>query len=264
MRFHTRLTADEMRSVSLPAGVRWHRLDESGSRSRPRKFDMILEGSSNYGGQFGNIDYRAATWDQWGDVLGQLFDLDPTARVPQVYEGAYDFAWLTDDRYETDPDEPLVMHARHQWDYQGQPNERECKCGAVRRWHSRNIGDQNPEARYWQPTYPRRNAAGETVWACCESSIGPPCGHRAPPIVIPDRTAELHASRAAEREEFLARVAEQVSERDERRIYSDQRYDPDPPEERLGKYESDGAYARDYITNDRPDLLSRIDELIGE
>ena len=31
------------------------------------------------------------------------------------------------------------------------------------------------------PKYPRVNAAGETVWACCESSIGPECQHRAAP-----------------------------------------------------------------------------------
>lgn len=30
-----------------------------------------------------------------------------------------------------------------------------------------------------EPSYPRKNAAGETVWACCESSIGPVCQHRA-------------------------------------------------------------------------------------
>lgn len=27
--------------------------------------------------------------------------------------------------------------------------------------------------------YPRKNSDGETVWACCESSIGPVCAHRA-------------------------------------------------------------------------------------
>jgi hypothetical protein len=25
--------------------------------------------------------------------------------------------------------------------------------------------------------YPRKNAEGETVWACCESRIGPMCWH---------------------------------------------------------------------------------------
>ena len=29
--------------------------------------------------------------------------------------------------------------------------------------------------------YPRRNESGETVWACCESSIGPTCRHRTEP-----------------------------------------------------------------------------------
>lgn len=27
--------------------------------------------------------------------------------------------------------------------------------------------------------YPYENSTGETVWACCESSIGPVCGHKA-------------------------------------------------------------------------------------
>jgi hypothetical protein len=238
-----------MYSVELPAGVRWHRMDESGSRSRARKFDMILEGSSNRGGQFGNIDYCAATWDEWGVVLGQLFKLDPTARVPQVYEGEYDFAWLTDDRYETDPDEPLVMHARHQWDWQGQPNERECKCGAIRRWHGSQIGDQNPEARYLDNgTWPRV-IDGQTVWACCVSRIGPPCGHR---------VIEMHRAPVvpAYEDRYAARRAADDAE-------ADAWYCPNPPEEALGKYESDGAYAREYIETDRRDLLARIDELIG-
>jgi hypothetical protein len=29
--------------------------------------------------------------------------------------------------------------------------------------------------------YPRRDEHGRTVWACCESTIGPPCGHLTPP-----------------------------------------------------------------------------------
>lgn len=29
--------------------------------------------------------------------------------------------------------------------------------------------------------YPRKNDAGETIWACCVSSIGPVCGHRREP-----------------------------------------------------------------------------------
>jgi hypothetical protein len=36
------------------------------------------------------------------------------------------------------------------------------------------------------PDYPYTNAAGVTVWACCESSIGPVCGHLREPEDDPD------------------------------------------------------------------------------
>ena len=32
--------------------------------------------------------------------------------------------------------------------------------------------------------YPRTNDQGVTVWACCESSIGPLCGHRENPDTV--------------------------------------------------------------------------------
>ncbi len=32
-------------------------------------------------------------------------------------------------------------------------------------------------------SYPHKNAAGETVWSCCESLIGPDCQHRTAPVV---------------------------------------------------------------------------------
>jgi hypothetical protein len=31
-------------------------------------------------------------------------------------------------------------------------------------------------------TYPRKNDAGDTIWACCVSSIGPVCQHRTTPF----------------------------------------------------------------------------------
>lgn len=38
--------------------------------------------------------------------------------------------------------------------------------------------------------YPHVNAEGQTVWACCESSIGPVCEHRREPeIVVAEATA---------------------------------------------------------------------------
>lgn len=60
----------------------------------------------------------------------------------------------------------------------------------------------NPDA----VQYPRKNDRGNTVWACCESAIGPTCGHRTlyyasdgddsiPRGILPDalwRTADRH------------------------------------------------------------------------
>ncbi|URG17467.1 hypothetical protein Mbo2_097 [Rhodococcus phage Mbo2] len=39
--------------------------------------------------------------------------------------------------------------------------------------------------------YPRITPDGRTVWACCESSIGPVCGHRTPPPPSLDETLAL-------------------------------------------------------------------------
>lgn len=41
--------------------------------------------------------------------------------------------------------------------------------------------------------YPRRNDKGETVWACCESSIGPKCWHRMDPEERAAERARLDA-----------------------------------------------------------------------
>lgn len=166
MKFHTNLTLDQMRSVQLPRGVSWYRLEQQGSRSRTRKFDMILTGGSNYGGQFGAQDYAAATWDEWGVVLGRLFELDPSARVPGVYEGFYDFHELTMERYYPS-DLPDVLCKRHKWTI-GQIRYQECsKCGAGRSWHTTPIGDQNPPSErgltpegeaHWQAHRPSAQA----------------------------------------------------------------------------------------------------------
>lgn len=41
--------------------------------------------------------------------------------------------------------------------------------------------------------YPRENDQGETVWACCESSIGPKCWHRMDPEERDAERAKLDA-----------------------------------------------------------------------
>jgi hypothetical protein len=55
-----------------------------------------------------------------------------------------------------------------------------------------------------------REVDGRTVWACCASSIGPPCAHE---TAAGRQTADQHAAdvaamTAAEREEYGRRMAE--------------------------------------------------------
>lgn len=206
MKFHTKLTLGQMRSVQLPPGVQWYRLTEQGSRSRVRKFDMVLSGGSAYGGQFGAQDYSAATWDEWGVVLGELFVLDPEARVPGTYEGWADFHHLTGDRYHPD-DLPLSLCRRHKWT-RYYVCSRQCqKCNAIHRWHASAIGDQNattPAARVLTPT--------DGGWL---------------------RQAVLDS------------------------------YGKPVPNDDLGKYASNGAYAQRFRPTHAEDLLSRIDALIS-
>lgn len=212
MKFHTKLTLGQMRSVQLPPGVQWYRLTEQGSRSRVRKFDMVLSGGSAYGGQFGAQDYSAATWDEWGVVLGELFVLDPEARVPGTYEGWADFHHLTGDRYHPD-DLPLSLCRRHKWT-RYYVCSRQCqKCNAIHRWHASAIGDQNV-------TMP---SAGTLT-----ARISRP---RAPRVLTP--TVELYSSAIP------------------------------APNDDLGKYASNGAYAQRFRPTHAEDLLSRIDALIS-
>ncbi len=40
--------------------------------------------------------------------------------------------------------------------------------------------------------YPRTNERGDTVWACCESSIGQPCAHKERFIFCPSCGVYFH------------------------------------------------------------------------
>lgn len=124
----------------LGTSVRVQGIIKHGSRSRARAFDFALSGSGNQGGQWGALDYKAATWDEWGMVLAELFKLDPNAIVPRVYESAEHFHWTTGDRYRTLV--PSDQHVRHNWlsdrDHSGWSaggsyHVNACKCGAILR-----------------------------------------------------------------------------------------------------------------------------------
>ena len=138
MRVHTNLSRDQV-VACVPAGVTIHHMSEHGSRSRPRAFNVVLEGSSIYGGQFGNQDYSAGTWDEWGIFLGALFALDPAAHVGKTYLDADHFHWVTGDRYRAEAGLTVAnQHKRHNWDYKGVAVTgsylvHECRCGAIMR-----------------------------------------------------------------------------------------------------------------------------------
>lgn len=147
MMIHTSLASRSVfYSAALAAGVTLHRLDESGSRTHARKFDVILSGSANHGGAFGG-DYRAATWDKWGIFLAAIFAADPDARAAGYYECLEHFRWATGHRFDTlTPDQ---QHPRHRW-IVGVPYQNTCACGAIRRWEPRAVPSRAPTtAREW-------------------------------------------------------------------------------------------------------------------
>jgi hypothetical protein len=112
------------------AGVRFERLDESGSRTHARKFDVILSGSSGRRAGWG-ADHEAATWDEWGIFLNAIFALDPDARAAGYYEAREQFRWATGHRFDTLT--PADQHRRHRW-IVGVPYQQTCACGAIKRW----------------------------------------------------------------------------------------------------------------------------------
>jgi hypothetical protein len=75
------------------ARVRPERLEQRGSRSHTRAFDVILssDGTLTRRRTQTNRDAFSATWDQWGYFLGYVFAADPGATVPGVYSDAADF-----------------------------------------------------------------------------------------------------------------------------------------------------------------------------
>lgn len=114
MIIHTNLSlvqfADLLAEPRLKNDVYYERWDESGSRTHPRKFDVLLWGRTqtsrsgvwrkrpNPGTSTRNrygVGGWAATFDEWGWFLAALFDADPTARCGTakhpVYKDREDF-----------------------------------------------------------------------------------------------------------------------------------------------------------------------------
>lgn len=131
MRFHSDiLTADKVAKIvrETDAPVYVNVLTDHRSRSRKNGIELKLFGSSSHYPNFGRNSYgdMAATWDEWGMVIGAMFAADPEMTC-RAYDGADDFHYQTDSRFASDL--PLQeRHKRHKWVYAG--GDFECKCGA--------------------------------------------------------------------------------------------------------------------------------------
>ena len=142
MRIHTDRLAEVRQAINaatraLP-GVYHGEMPEHGSRSRKGALELRLTGQ----GPRWTADNRdlAASYDEWGVVLGAVFAVDPdaicgSAKRP-VYAGANDYHWQTGERFaHVGPDNytlPEDTHASHRWDYVAQGTVECRKCTAAR------------------------------------------------------------------------------------------------------------------------------------
>lgn len=122
MRIHTdTLTVDDLHAAAQLAGtdVRVETATRHGSRARAYALDFILSGHGKHGGQYGNLYYNAASWDDYGIALAELFRRDPRAIVGTAgrptYDGADDFHERTVNRYRTLT--PEQAHHNHRRDH---------------------------------------------------------------------------------------------------------------------------------------------------
>lgn len=117
MRLHTdKITRADILNACARAGVVANSLTQNGSRSRARAFDLYLEGSSNR--QSNGRDHKAATWDEWGMVMADLYTLDPEAMWGNKswgYSDAEDFHLKTQNRFLNGM--PYDLHTQHKWTY---------------------------------------------------------------------------------------------------------------------------------------------------
>lgn len=127
-----------------------------GSRSHARAFEVKMTGNSFYPPNSGNRGAsqsgdKAATWDEWGVLIGRLYLTDPeavwgTVKSP-IYADSEHFHWVTGNRFVGIGDGPTGeihlphdTHKRHKWEPQGRCVTgtyfvSACKtCSAIQRW----------------------------------------------------------------------------------------------------------------------------------
>lgn len=131
MRIHTdTLSYADMSRAAMFARVTFTTLEKHGSKSRDHAFEVILSGESRRH-QNGGSD-MAATWDQWGVFLNDLFGMDDSVKC-RTYEDVEAFDYMTKGRFEDGwPDD---AHGDHTFRFSGTTYQQECtKCSAVTRW----------------------------------------------------------------------------------------------------------------------------------
>ncbi len=137
MRIHTNLTIDQVRiAVNQSGGARVDKLVQHRSRTRPRRFDLILTGSSPYRQNRG--DKQAASWDEWGIALNALFEADPQM-VTSAYPSRSIFDLATGGRFRSLHADD--QHRKHRWRNIA-PYHSECDCGATQIWDWRVNGQR--------------------------------------------------------------------------------------------------------------------------
>jgi len=121
MKLHTdTLTYGDVWDAARGLGLFLDVLTEHGSRSRDHAFEVTLSGSSSRKSQAGNGDYPAATWDEWGALMGALYLIDPKAIWGSAkgwgYKDAADFNRQTQWRF-SEGIVPADTHQQHRWQY---------------------------------------------------------------------------------------------------------------------------------------------------
>jgi hypothetical protein len=114
MRIHTdTLNEQDVWQACRALGLYPERLSTHKSRKRKHGIELQISGSSPRMAQSG--DWQAATWDEWGALLGRLFNLDPTMTCTYYVDAEF-FHEQTDGRFKAG-DVPEDTHAQHKWCY---------------------------------------------------------------------------------------------------------------------------------------------------
>lgn len=112
MRIHTdTLTIGQVRDA-LPTGVTATVLTRHGSHSRNHAFEVRLSGSSTHW-QWDKV-HKAATWDEWGTFLADVFAADKHA-IAGTYDGLKHFDRVTCYRFDGGGTLPEDTHPQHKW-----------------------------------------------------------------------------------------------------------------------------------------------------